>query len=63
MEVIMIYGYARVSSKEQKLDRQIIELIEFGVNSKNVYFDKESGCDFNRNNYLKLKKNYEITIY
>lgn len=52
----MIYGYARVSSKEQKLDRQIYELKEFGVEEKNIYTDKESGKDFNRINYNKLRK-------
>ncbi len=52
----MIYGYARVSSKEQKLDRQIYELKEFGIEEKNIYTDKESGKDFNRINYNKLRK-------
>lgn len=52
----MIYGYARVSSKEQKLDRQIIDLIKFGVDEENIYKDKESGKNFSRTNYQKLGK-------
>ena len=52
----MNYGYARVSSKGQKLDRQLVELVKFGIEKKNIFEDKESGKDFNRKNYLRLKK-------
>ena len=52
----MYYGYARVSTSTQKVDRQIIELINFGVNQKKIYIDKQSGKDFVRNQYQKLKK-------
>ena len=38
-----IYGYARVSTREQNEDRQIIALIEMGVPEKNIYLDKISG--------------------
>ncbi len=51
----MLYGYARVSSRDQKLDRQIIELEKFGVEEKNIFFDKQSGKDFERQNYQYLK--------
>lgn len=51
----MIYGYARVSSKDQKLDRQIAELLNFGVASENIILDKQSGKDFERTNYQILK--------
>ena len=51
----MTYGYARVSSKDQKLDRQIVELIKFGVEKENIITDKQSGKDFIRENYLKLR--------
>ncbi len=51
----MIYGYARVSSKDQKLDRQIIELKKFGVNENRIYVDKQSGKDFDRTNYKILR--------
>lgn len=50
-----VYGYARVSSKEQNLDRQIIALKEFGIEEKNIKWDKESGKDFNRESYQLLK--------
>ena len=52
----MIYGYARVSSKDQNLSRQLIELQKFGVEKQNIYEDKESGKNFNRTNYQKLRK-------
>ena len=50
----MIYGYARVSSKEQNLDRQIKELIEAGVSVRNILSDKQPGKDFNRKAYNSL---------
>lgn len=43
MEDINIYGYMRVSSKEQNEDRQKIALTEMGVPEKNIYMDKQSG--------------------
>lgn len=49
-----IYGYARVSSKEQNEDRQIIALHEMGVNDSEIYIDKQSGKDFNRPMYKKM---------
>jgi len=51
----MIYGYARISTKEQKLDRQIDSLTKY-VDIKNIYSDKLSGKNTNRKNYQKLKK-------
>lgn len=50
----MNYGYARVSTIAQKLDRQLEELLKIGVDCKNIYTDKESGKDFNRPNYKKM---------
>lgn len=50
----MIYAYGRVSTSEQKLDRQIEEFIKFGVPEKNIYCDKKSGKDFEREKYIKL---------
>lgn len=52
----MNYGYARVSTTTQNLDRQLEELIKIGLNEKQIYTDKESGKDFNRTNYKKLCK-------
>lgn len=49
-----IWGYARVSTKEQNLDRQIEELIKFGVEERNIFIDKQSGKDFNREAYKSL---------
>ena len=52
-----VYGYARVSSREQNEDRQMIALRELGVSEKNIYLDKQSGRDFDRPQYkLLLKK-------
>ena len=48
------YGYARVSSVDQNEDRQMIALHEQGVDSKNIYMDKQSGKDFERPQYKKL---------
>lgn len=52
----MNYAYARVSSKDQKLDRQINDFIHYGIDPKNIYSDKESGKDFDRTNYQRLRK-------
>lgn len=49
------YGYARVSSKEQNEDRQLLDLLEHNVERKNIYIDKQSGKDFNRPAYQKLR--------
>lgn len=50
-----IYGYARVSTKEQNLDRQIEALKEFGVDERDIITDKASGKNFNREGYITLK--------
>lgn len=50
------YGYARISSKDQCEDRQLISLRQFPVQEKNVYIDKMSGKDFERPQYKKLMK-------
>lgn len=52
----MIYAYIRVSSKQQKIDRQFEEIKALNIDDKYIYIDKESGKDFNRNNYQKLIK-------
>jgi DNA invertase Pin-like site-specific DNA recombinase len=52
----MIYGYVRVSSREQNEDRQLVALEEYKVNKKNIFIDKQSGKDFNRTNYKQLIK-------
>jgi DNA invertase Pin-like site-specific DNA recombinase len=50
-----IFGYIRVSSKEQNTDRQKQALLEYGVDERDIIEDKVSGKDFNRNGYLTLK--------
>lgn len=47
-------GYARVSSKDQNLDRQLISIMDFGVERKKIYCDKASGKDFDRPAYLRM---------
>lgn len=49
----MIYGYARVSSKEQNLARQVEALKNY---TSNIFQDKESGKDFERKEYKKLMR-------
>ena len=49
-----IYGYARVSSKDQNLARQLDALAKFGVEPGRVFTDKASGKDFARPNYRRL---------
>lgn len=51
-----IYGYVRVSSKDQCEDRQLLALKEFGVVERNIYTDKISGKNFNRAQYHRLMK-------
>ncbi len=49
-----VYGYVRVSSCDQNEDRQMIALKSVLVPVKNIFMDKQSGKDFNRENYRKL---------
>lgn len=60
-----IYGYARVSTREQNEDRQIIALMEMGVPEENIYLDKLSGKNFERPQYKKLlrKLNSNSVLY
>ena len=48
------YGYARVSSKDQNLARQISALTQAGIEKQNLFIDKQSGKDFNRPGYQRL---------
>ncbi len=52
----MIYGYIRVSTRDQNTDRQLIALKEYGIKSENILTDKMSGKDFNRPAYRRLLK-------
>lgn len=51
----MKYGYIRVSTKEQNIDRQLNCMYAQGLDNKNIFIDKQSGKDFDRNEYQKLK--------
>ena len=50
----MEYGYARVSTKEQNEERQLIALTAFGVAADAIFVDKQSGKNFERMQYRKL---------
>lgn len=50
----IVYGYVRVSTKEQNEARQVIAMREFGVDEQNVIIEKQSGKDFNRPQYKRL---------
>lgn len=49
-----VYGYIRVSSRDQNEDRQMIALRELQVPEKNIFMDKQSGKDFERPQYRKM---------
>lgn len=51
-----LYGYMRVSSREQNEDRQRIALLQMGVQEQHIYMDKQSGKDFDRTQYQRLLK-------
>lgn len=51
-----IFGYVRVSSKEQNEDRQVVAMREFGVRDKNIVVEKQSGKDFDRPLYQRMVK-------
>jgi len=51
-----LYGYARVSTREQNETRQIVAIRAFGVTDSNIFLDKQSGKDFHRPAYRKLMK-------
>ena len=50
----MVYGYARVSTREQNEQRQLIALHEQGVEDTRIFVDKQSGKDFQRPQYQRL---------
>lgn len=49
-----VFGYIRVSTKEQNEDRQLIAMSKFGIPRENLIIDKQSGKDFDRPGYIKL---------
>lgn len=53
----MMYAYARVSAKDQNLQRQIAAFREFGIEKSRIFSEKKSGKDFERKEYKRLLKN------
>ncbi len=51
-----IYGYVRVSTKEQCEERQVLALRKFPVDQENIFMDKLRGKDFNRPQYQKMMR-------
>ena len=50
------YGYVRVSTAKQRVDRQLSAMHKQGIEKKNIYIDKITGVNFDRPKYLKLIK-------
>lgn len=48
------YGYVRVSSTDQNEDRQIVALNKYNIRHENIFIDKQSGKNFERNEYKRL---------
>lgn len=51
-----IFGYCRVSDKSQNIERQLNAFKDYGINERDIYIDKQSGKDFEREQYIILKK-------
>lgn len=51
-----VFGYGRVSSKEQNEERQLVAFRKYGIDERDIYIDKQSGKDFNREKYITLKR-------
>ncbi len=51
----MKYGYVRVSTVTQNIDRQMDEMYKLGLTDNEIFIDKQSGKDFDRPNYKELK--------
>lgn len=56
----MLYGYARVSSKDQNLERQITALLNAGVMERNIFKEKKSGKNFKREEYQNLLNTLKV---
>lgn len=52
----MIYAYARVSAKDQNLERQLSAFYDFGIEKSRIFSEKKSGKDFERKEYKRLLK-------
>ncbi len=50
------YGYIRVSTQEQNIERQMIALLDAGMDKKDIYIDKQSGKNFKRPAYVRMMR-------
>ncbi|WP_129691479.1 recombinase family protein [Gottfriedia acidiceleris] len=50
------FGYIRVSSKDQNLNRQLDDMLKMGIDERDIYIDEQSGKDFERPSYQALKQ-------
>lgn len=50
-----VFGYIRGSSSDQNIDRQLKEMLDVGINDRDIYIDKQSGKNFDRPQYVALK--------
>lgn len=60
-----IFGYARVSSKDQNPERQLEALKAAGIEERNIFLDTESGKDFNRDQYqlmIRLLRDEDVVF-
>ncbi|MBQ2888480.1 MAG: recombinase family protein [Firmicutes bacterium] len=55
-----LYGYIRVSTKEQNEDRQRLAMHEFGIKDSDIFMDKQSGKDFDRPQYKRLIRKLKL---
>ena len=51
----MKYGYVRVSTVTQNIERQMDEMYKLGLTDSEIFIDKQSGKDFNREKYQELR--------
>jgi len=51
-----LYGYGRISAKDQNEARQVQAFLEYGIKEENIFIDKKSGKDFDREQYQLLKQ-------
>lgn len=49
-----VYGYVRVSTREQNIERQLIPLRKAGIDEQNIYIDRQSGKNFERPAYVQM---------
>ena len=58
-----LFGYVRVSMKEQNADRQLVALEPYKIPAKNLFVEKKSGKDFDRPEYSGYFVSYGLGIY